>query len=469
MLTRLLKVFLCSILIGIVLWGGVILLGPPTIKFVVQKYYKENVSIIGLTISPKLKIQASRVEFNDFLIPGLGKKSGFLRAASISLKKVSGGRFFLALSTGPIELNDVAKVSTTSAVVSAEFFGFSDEIEIKLDLKQLNALNGVSIEEFSGDGVLDVKNYNLNEVSYDAQKLSYMHDQDILVNGVSGEIEQFNLTSPIHKSMSNFSVVMEQILSDDGNFKIAQVFIEGMIEASDRSISVVFSDVELKNEGAAKKISLKWTGHDPMVSPIKLLSYEAHELHLIGGKMKPLTGFVGNIGGIIDFNDSTNIEVTAVGKIGNYDLRSGSQFIADLSDSDIRLDMTLHSNGERAAIKTEFVLDLSLNPIVAISGLVALTVNDKNIFLCAISGCELNKIEVNYVVQAGDASLNGSSKCDSGACSFQSSNHLVYTSDTNKFFAVLMESRSFNPMVLVYGKSQLEMGAQIGAGHKLNF
>ena len=92
MLTRLLKIFLYSILISIFCWGGLILFGPTVINFSTNKYYGEKVNIFGLKISPRLKIYASRIEFNNLTLPNFGSQSGFIRAASFNFKNFSDGK-----------------------------------------------------------------------------------------------------------------------------------------------------------------------------------------------------------------------------------------------------------------------------------------------------------------------------------------------------------------------------------------
>ena len=67
MLTGLLKTFLYSVLVLILLWALAVFLGPSAIKYVANKYYGDKINLVGLTVSPRLNIYAARIEFDNVI------------------------------------------------------------------------------------------------------------------------------------------------------------------------------------------------------------------------------------------------------------------------------------------------------------------------------------------------------------------------------------------------------------------
>ena len=170
MLTRLLKIFLYSILVLIFFWGGLILFGPTVLKFSANKYYGEKINLIGLKISPRLKIYASRIEFNNLTLPNFGLQSGFVRAASFSFKNFSDGKLSFELITGPIEVDGLAALSSSSTLISIEEFYTSNEVGLELIIDQVDIINTISAERFSGQGFLNLKSRELRQIQFSRRR-----------------------------------------------------------------------------------------------------------------------------------------------------------------------------------------------------------------------------------------------------------------------------------------------------------
>jgi hypothetical protein len=140
-----------------------------------------------------------------------------------------------------------------------------------------------------------------------------------------------------------------------------------------------------------------------------------------------------------------------------------------LSGSDFEFDLHLNNMQQEFVVKTDFALDAAVDPVVAISGNIALKSQHHGIILCVVNGCELSELSLNYDLLAGASSLIGYSRCNSGDCSLASARHFIKTSNTQKFFSSLIESGIFNPLAVIFAQTQFQMGIGVGAGHELKF
>ena len=287
MLTGLLRAVLYSILILILLWATSIFFGPIALKYATQKFYGEKIKLIGLDVSPRLKISAARVEFNNFFVQNIGERSGFVRAASISLKNYKEGKLFFELSTGPIEIYKMAKLASTSSLVSFEAFKASKEIGLMVKFKELESHGKLFLESFEGEGRLNPTSKNLHEIDFEAEGISGKFFEQMSVNIASGTVNRVDFKQPFDTSVSNFSILLEKIATGNRIFSIEKALVNGSLGLDDQRLDINLNDLKYLDDPIARFINIKRSGNGLLKDRIGVFSYAASGIDLSQIEMSP--------------------------------------------------------------------------------------------------------------------------------------------------------------------------------------
>jgi len=469
MLTGLLRTLLYFILILILLWATTIFFGPSVLKYATQKYYGEKIKLIGLEVSPRLKISASRVEFNNLLVQNIGERSGFVRAASLSLKNYKEGKLFFELSTGPIEIYKTAKIASTSALVSIESFKASEEIGLVVNFKNLESQGKLFVESFNGEGRLNPTTKNLHEIDFGAEGISGNFAEQLSVNIASGSVDRVDFNQPFETSVSNFSILLEKVATENKIFLIEKALVQGSLGLDDQRLDINLNDLKYLDDPIASFINIKRRGNGLIKDRIWVFSYAAGGIDLSQIETSPFSAAIRQISGETDFEDNGKISVSGLGDFESFELVSGSQYIADLSGTRFEFDLQLSHQLNELQSGSRFSLAISNDPLVVFDGDLALRMGGNSVFGCVLNGCNLTELLLKYNLSAGDTSLVGSSLCIENKCTLDDFRHSIKTSDTRKFFMELITSKVFSPLALIAAQSQLQQGVEVGGGHELKF
>ena len=421
-----------SILILVFLWVGAVLLGPSVIKYVAKKHYGENISIIGLKVSPRLQIYASRIEFNDFVLPSLGARSGFVRAVSLSIKDYSDRILFFDLSTGPIEIFNLARFNSVSSVVSIEGFKTDRQIGLEFDLRGVEGANKFSVHAITGFGSFNPNNKNLNDIEFSAESISNNSLEAITVSKATTKITQIDLKKPLYQSLSNFTLKLEKISMERKHLSLGQMIVWGDLTAKDQILNVQLKDFKLSDDLLVSVINFERIGEGSINDGAGIVKYTVNEINLNPSNKSRSSVSIDNINGSINLVGSEKMKITGSGGFESFDLASGSQLIADLSKSEFEFDMTLNSLPPELLFKANLVLNISMDQNVAINGDLSGKVPYQNIG-CKLSECSFTDFVLNYDFVSGGTSLIGSSICTGLACSLVNLEHSVKTLDTESF------------------------------------
>lgn len=469
MLIKLLKTFLYSILILIFFWGGAVLFGPSILKYVAQKYYDENINLVGLKVSPRLKVSATRVEFNNIFLQNIGKSSGFVRAASLSLKNYKEGKLFFELLTGPVEIYNMAKVASTSTLVSIEGFNALEEIGLIVKLQEVDSQGKFFLKSFKGRGRFNPTTKNLSEIDFEAEEILHNFLERISVKMASGEISGVDFEKPFDRSISSFSMLLEKVSSNNETLSSKEVFLQGNLKSKDQRLEIRLNNLKFRDEEIVNFMNIQRSGDGYIKERIGRFKYIANGIDLTQLEIVPSLVSIKHIGGEIDVHDIGEMDLFVRGEFEHFELVSGSQHIADLSGREFDLDVHLNKDRSNLLLATEFGLNISKDPVVAVNGDLSLKLLGQDAIMCAFAGCNLKELVINYDFIARDASLIGSSMCTDKACSLGNFSNSIKTLNTQGFFLSLMESKVFNPLVLIFAQSQLQAGVKVGDGHELKF
>ena len=445
------------------------LFGPTAVKFYVNQNYGQKVKIIGLKISPRLKVYASRVEFNDLTLPNFGSQSGFVRAPSFSFRNFSDGKLSFELLTGPIYVDDLATFSSSETLISTEEFYTPKEVGFELQINQADIVNDLSIERFSAQGFLNLKSIKLRQIQFESQKISSNFDEEIYVHTVSGTSSEFDPRKSFGLSTIDFNLLFNNIHFKERDFYIDRAKITGDLASSDQDIKVALSGLNLRDRQIVSDIYLKWGYERLFPYTPRAISYEINDIYFFASELVPAMGKVKHLVGEVQIDNNEKINITAVGSLDNFEIISGSQFIANLSGGNFDLDVDFPNYLKEAKIKASLVFRVLATPPLELASSLSLKFRSENLFICTVIVCDLKELSLEYDFFAGDEHLTGLSKCEENDCSFARFEHIIRTSDTQKFFSDLLETRIFNPMALIFLQSQLQQGVKVGNGHEQLF
>lgn len=469
MLTGLLRTLLYFILVLILLWAAAIFLGPIALKYGTQKYYGEKIKFIGLNVSPRLKISSSRVEFNNLTVQNIDGRSGFVRAASLSLKNYKEGKLFFELSTGPVEIYKMAKVASTSTLFSVAGLKASEEIGLTVNLKEVESQDKFFLENFSAEGKLNPTSKNLHEIDFEAEGISSNFVEQLSVNYASGSVSRVDFNQPFETSVSSFNVLLEKAATGNKIFSLEKALIQGDLGLDHQRLDITLNYLKYLDDPIAGVININSRGNGRIKDRIGVFSYNASGIDVSRIEKSPLSASIRQISGETDFEDNGQISLSGLGDFESFELFSGSQYIADLSGTRFDFDLRLRHDLNELQYESKFSLAISNDPVVLLDGNLSLKIGDNSIFGCVLNGCSFRELLLNYNFLAGGASLVGSSRCIKNKCSLNDFRHLIKTSDTEKFFMELAASKVFNPLALIAAQSQFQQGAEVGVGHELKF
>ena len=104
---------ICFISIG---WSGLVYGGPPIIKRLILGYSGGGLTASGVTVSPGLDINISRLDFIFQNAPAGRQMEGFTRATKIEWS-LFGDKPFLEINLGPTVLKDHATVNSVDIYI----------------------------------------------------------------------------------------------------------------------------------------------------------------------------------------------------------------------------------------------------------------------------------------------------------------------------------------------------------------
>jgi len=457
---RLLKFFLWITLLTCISWGTVIFLGPTLIDRAVTAYFGDAVKIQRLDVSPALEVSAAAVEF-DF--PG---HDGALSVRGVS-RGVSLGWTFeelieLELKLGPTRVEGLGFLSSGSLKVTPNsnfdwsFMGLKGQFE---------AVGGgphqAEVVNLSAD--LDVVTQFASDIQVDAERINAE------LNGLRAQIpaaaitlSDMEIATPIAEQASDFEVQFLEGFTYAGTL-LKSAEVRGQLQSGLINFEVSGSDFALPDAGIAVDRLNASTSYD-----VTRRDFGPNtDFGLESITIQDLDGSIGRYAGNISVRSGT-ISHAGSGTISNFALKSGENFIGEVSDANFQLEFSGRANDAsqttlRAAAEIGLAEDFDLT--VAVDAVADATAPAE----CLGGKCVLSDVVVKFVASVPGGRLVGSSSCPHSACAPERFSHSLQTDDTDKFFAGVSAARVFSPLAVPFAYAAMKRGLQMGGGHRLEF
>ena len=457
---RLLKLFLWITLLACTAWGAAIFMGPTFISRVVAAYFGDTVKVQRLNVSPALDVSAAAVEFDFPARDGAPAIRGISRGVSLdwSFEKV----IKLDLGLGPTRVEGLgfAAAAGLSLTPKSNF----DWAEIRLEGNFEGAVVGPHAVEFGRlsadlDAVKRVASGIQIEFEGVAAELGGLL-ANVPVAVVT--INEIKVGAPIAAQASDLDIQLPSgatyagahSKSAAGRGRLTGGVIDFEVTGANFAGPAVGIGIENFNLSAAFDVVDQVLGQE--------VDFELENIsaQVIDGSMEKYAGKV--------THDDGNFSHAGSGRIASLPLRSGENFIGEVSGAEFKLELTTTVDGApgitlRGAAEISLAQDFNL--AVAVDAVVDAIAPAE----CMGGGCMLSDVVFNYVASVPGGRLFGSSSCLNSACKLDRFTHTLQTDDTDKFFAGVGAARVFSPLAVPFAYAAMQRGVQNGNGHRLEF
>ena len=457
---RLLKFFLWITLLACVAWGAAIFLGPTAISRAVSAYFGDAVKLQRLSVSPALEVSAAAVEFD---IPG--------HDGAPAVRGVARG------VTLDWSFDEVIKLHLGLGPTRAEGLGFVASADLSVTPNSNFDWAGVRlVGNFGGGGAgahqaevvnlsadLDVVNQFASDIRVYAERVNAE------LNGLRAQIpaaaitlSDMEIAAPIAEQTSDFEVLFPEGFTYAGTL-LKSAEVRGQLQSGLINFEVSGSDFALSDSGIAVDRLNASTSYDVIRQDFGPNT----EFGLENIKMQDLDGSIARYAGNITVR-SQAISHAGSGTINDLALKSGENFIGEVSDANFQLEFSgTTDDASQATLRAAAEIGLAEGFDLTVA--VDAVLDAASLAECLGDGCAPSGVVVKYVASVPGGRLVGSSACPNSPCALDRFSHTLQTDDTDKFFEGVSAARVFSPLAVPFAYAAVKRGAPSGSGHRLEF
>lgn len=469
MFTKFLRLFLCLILSGCIIWGVVLIGAPSALRFIVNRTLGDNVTLYNVRITPKLSILVSRIDVN-----GIRYQNKFLDGSIKSLETKMTGllkfRPIIDISVGQIRLENVANIGKAQARFYFPKISLDGKVNLELEFKEILTQNSVSSDYLAASGHLDLRNGVLLDAHITARNTSSLRGFDLNFLAMTGSLSNWHFLTSDASLPDSLDFEFRELKFFNKTITVKNANVSSELSSNKYNVVVTSDDfIGENNNRVARGVSayLSTLSSDP--GKIEKMTLNANSITL------PPSRFIES-SEVIDLSidlitdNNFDYEFFANGKLAETKLMAENFPIADLSNSNFELSTKYSLNGA-ASSKLETVLKLYSEKEKSISAdaVASLDVSGNNLFDCIRDKCIISNFFLDYDLMANQDNLGGFFSCLEFPCKNSVVEHEIVTDNTTSFFESATNSRVFNPIFLAFLYRTLLAGEQVGDGHSFRF
>lgn len=451
---------ICALCLG---WSVLVFGGPTFIKWAIISYSDGRVTPSNITVTPKLDVRISRLDFefsDEYVLQPFG---GFSRSVNVDWSLFD-GQAFLEVQLGPTFLDNI---------VRAERIKFHTPSYENIDFDRL--LFDIEVENFS------LKNFGkvaiLKGQSFYLPEKSLISDSSFKLKGLVSEKTDLWEVELAEGTVGNFSLIMP--------FDEQNVLVNFSAEQLSSAIhklqaSSINGDITVREEEFGfdlKFAEMLFTAFRGNVGPIKTVGSFDSERSLNQLKIEALNG-------VFEDQSLSFSSVTAdLSKTGPQIYKA--LLAASLDKLDVSIDDNYWGSLPGSRIDIELNLDEAASTISAATNLNFINTKEPNVtglgqfdaklknatnfWDCVVAQCVLSDFRFDYQIDLDQQSIKGESVCMAGKCAFGDLKNTITTSDTTRVFEALGRSKMLNPFILAYIYAAINAGEPTGRGHEVQF
>ncbi len=457
---RLFLYLICVISIG---WSVLVFGGPPIIKRLISGYSDGALTPSGVTVSPRLGISISRLEFNvQNETAGLNIK-GFSRAMELEWS-LFGEQPFLEITLGPSVVKDYA--TADSVIFFTPSFQKIDwqNIALSADISNLVLNPSSVVSSLTLKGNLNSQTAKISDVNIHLEKFNVENESsNYSAHLITGSLAELNLNVPLAKQALSSTFLIENIIVSQPDITVEQAKLEILMDEASRNFKSVLRDIKLPEFGGALE-NLRVDGNFNQLNVLQELniSSKASILFKKSPKFSKILARVKKLG-------NKQYQANIQGNLEEFELSDSDNLIGILPGGNFVVDLMI----DRAipTLTSTSKINFGTLDSAEIFGLIEMGFSSELLtnFKCAFSDCKLADFDLFYKLNFDDEWVKGSSNCPKSLCSIAEMDHLIRTSNTIKVFTILNETNIFTPLSSLYLYSVINSGQKINEGHELKF
>ncbi len=460
---KILKFSLYCLSILCLSWSLLFFGGPSIIKYAVFAYTGGQLVPAKVSVTPKLDLKISRVDFTLQPTKTANEISGFARAINISWSLFSDSPF-LRIGIGPTKINGIGDIDKavlfTKSLKSfdrsnAQFFAQLDNIRFN---------TSGSIDTVVIDG-------NFRPASSQLEGLSVEVEKAIGNDRISGSLDsaKFSLDSvQLKPNIKNQNFVIEldvkNLSSDVPNVKISG--LDGDFEWSNGSSNIDFQFSNISVQDTQSSIDkLKLTAeHDGLdfISPIRT---EMLGVSLFNKKLKHQ-----KIETNVSFPTKKIIHTIVDGDFSSDEVELNGFLVGSLPKRNFSGKITIYE--ETSEMVSEMLFDfgrINQQKIHLTTEINSVLEAGQEKQSCSFFVCNVSLKNIDYLLKLNDENIKGQSYCNSEGCAFGDLSHTIVSSNTKEVIKILAETKTLSPLFTAYLYSFFMSGKKLAEGNSVNF
>lgn len=458
---RVLKILLWLTLSICLTWAALIILGPKTLIWAIEKYTFGSVTVDRVDISPRLEVNIPLVEMSGLDTRNAGAVSGLLRGVSIDWSYKDGFEIIASVGSAQIYSHGVF----AGAILKATPRSLTDLSEIGLTLTFESALTD-ALEFANGKvtaGLLS-KSMQLKDIAIDMAQLGVkLPEESLALQGINAEISQLDLGQSIVKQQFEFRMSLPSGIASR-ELRASVLSIDGTLLNGTAAFTLTGDDLNVPGRGASiEKVTLSSVYDITEWSIGQNWDVEAQEIVFESPSIE-----VSSYNGTTEIN-ADRVSHIGAGKLKKLILKTRDTFIGELADGAFDLKLTSSHAVEPGFSKVDFNASLTVQEDVQTTLDISAAVAAGNISDCISKSCDIANVDANYRVSILGETLEGVSVCASEPCRSDNYQHRIETKDTDAFFSKIAQFGIFNPLIAPLLYMELRRGTPTGRGHVREF
>ena len=245
---RLLKILLWLTLSICLTMAALIIFGPKTLTWAIEKYTFGTVIVDRVNISPKLEVNIPLVEMSGLDTRNAGAVSGLLRGVSIDWSNKDGFEIIARVGSAQIDGRGVVSGANLKATPQS----LIDWSEIRLSLSFESALaDALDFANGTVTARLLSKQIHLNDIGIEVEQLGVkLPEESLTLKGVDAAISQLDLGQSIVKQQFEFRMSLPSGIASR-ELRSAVISIDGTVLNGTAAFTLTGDNLNVPGRGAS--------------------------------------------------------------------------------------------------------------------------------------------------------------------------------------------------------------------------
>ena len=456
-----LRVFLylvCVISIG---WSLLVFGGPPIIKRLISGFSDGALVPYGITVSPRLTIGISQLEFKIPNKTNEQKIEGFSRATEIAWS-LFGEKPFLEISLGPSVVKDYATADSVKFYTPSFKTIDWENIAVVANIESVVANPFAKMHSVTLDGILNLEAAKISNVNIRAEELSAINgDSGYTAGSLKTFLSELSLNGNLAEQLLSDTFTIEDIKTSEPNFSAPKAIVEVLVTETAKDFKIHLHDVGLLEFGGYIK--------NLIVDGSFAQSNVLQELQIVsadGFFSKNLPKFQ-EISARVKRSGHEQYQVSIKGNLKEFEMSDSDNFIGLLPASAFVIESEV--DREVAKMNATSKFNFTTSSSTDISGYLEMGFSSELLrdLECSFFDCELSDVNFLYEINIDHEWVKGSGYCLKSSCDLSEMEYLVKTSNTASIFTILNKDKILSPLSSLYLYGVISSGQKINGGHEL--